>query len=150
MARDIAEIFYAVNDFSVRVDQLEELLVLDRTQTGLNPYEYIRGRIDVEVKTSCCNGAFERAWQSTENEVAFLNGLYTQLNHLTLLTPKPNLTVHIGLGTATRWPWVYEEWERRFLNTMESLRAPIYDLIHAGVKVIGHTPKNYFRLGKDE
>jgi hypothetical protein len=163
MAREIAEIFFSVNDFAVNVYQLEELLVSDRTGTGLKPFEYIRGRIDIRVSTTMCNGESERAWKSTGNEVAFLNGLYTQLSQLTRLTQKDRLTVAIRLLTSAPLRIEYQQGERRFYNIMESVRAPIYDLIHTGVNVIvDHThmanlhtrrisegPLNYFSMSKE-
>ncbi|KAF2442841.1 hypothetical protein P171DRAFT_433232 [Karstenula rhodostoma CBS 690.94] len=163
MAREIAETFYSVKDFGVHVYQLEELLLSDPTGTGLKPYETIRGKISVHIPTTMCNGGSERAWRSTENEVAFLNGLYTQLNHLTRLTHKSRLTIEIRLTTSAPLRMKYEQGERRFYNIMESVRAPIYNLIHAGVNVtVKHTrmsnaktrniseePLNYFRMSKE-
>ncbi|OAG01916.1 uncharacterized protein CC84DRAFT_1167100 [Paraphaeosphaeria sporulosa] len=163
MAREIAERFYAVKDFSVHVYQLEEFLFSDRTGTGFKPCDYIRGHISVYVPTTFCNGKTERAWQNTENEVAFLNGLYTQLSHLMRLAHKSRLTIEIQVTTSAPLRIKYEQGERRFYNIMESVRAPIYDLIHAGANVIvKHTkvsssttrniseePMNYFRMNKE-
>lgn len=164
MAREIAEIFYAENDFWSNVNTLEELLVVDRTQTGFRPYEYIRGKLNVDIATTCGNGFSERAWQSTENEMAFLNGVYKRLNHLLLLTRKSEVIIMIKISSSTPYYMRVEQSERRFLNIMEAVRAPIYDLMHSGVRVIvthhrfcdshrqsiSEGPMNLFRLSKEE
>ena len=163
LARAMAERFFSNNDFNCQVSQLEELLIEDRTGTGFKSYEWIRQKLAVGLATTKCN-ASERAWQSTENETAFLNGLYANLRLLTLLTRK-EVEITIWLSTAApRWePNI--EGERRFYNIMEAVRAPTYELMHAGFEkvqvnhttmstgnsqVISEEPYNWFALSKEE
>lgn len=164
MARGIAEYFYAINDFSLEVRELENFLLADRSQTGLKPYEYIRNNLSIGIATTRCNGASERAWKTTENEAEFLNRVYKNLSQVMLITHKSALSVDITLSTSAPLWEEPEVGERRFYNIMESVRAPIYDLIHAGVKTkinhnrtrggstgcISEEPLNYFRLSKEE
>ena len=167
MAREIAEKFYTVNDFHVSQYFLANFLTTDRTQTGMKPYEYIRGKLAIVIETTRCNGGSERAWQSTENEVAFLNNIYNNLNPLTLLTHKSQISIDIYLSTSSPLWEPQTEGDRRFYNIMETIREPIYDLIHAGFSVtVEHTAKsslhrrnisgkspndlNYFKMGRVE
>lgn len=165
MAREIAEMFYILNKFVVpEVRFLPELLIVDRTQTGLMPYEYIRGKLGVGITTTRCNGGNERAWQSTENEVEFLDGVCNQLNTLNLLKHKSQLSITITVRTSAPLWKPESEGERRFYNVMEAIRWPIYELIHGGVQVsVNHTaqsslrtrtisegPTNYFAMGREE
>lgn len=164
MARDIAEIFYSVNDFSIHINELREFLISDPTRTGLKPYEYIRHKVTIYVPTTLCNGSSERAWQTTENEIEFLNGLYAQLNSLVLITQQSHISVELWLVTSAQRRLNPEVGERRFYNIMESVRAPIYNLIHAGVNIlvihrykrnsctrtISEDPLNYFFMSKEE
>ena len=56
MARELAESYYGGNEFHVTERTLGELLIQDRTYTGLKPYDYIRGKLDVRITTTYCNG----------------------------------------------------------------------------------------------
>ena len=162
MAREIAQTFYTVKSFDVHVDSLETLLLEDRTGTNLKPYEYIRTKVSVRVPTTC-NNVDEKAWRSTENEVAFLNGLYTRLSRLMLLANNPRVEVVIWLETYTSHNMTYEQGERRFYNILQAVRAPVYNLIHAGMDVsvrqvrlgsykgrnLSAEPSNYFNLSRE-
>ncbi|KAJ4291682.1 hypothetical protein N0V90_009577 [Kalmusia sp. IMI 367209] len=164
LARDMAEIFYAVNDFNTDMYHLEELLTVDRTKTGLKPYECVRGKLEIRIPTTRCNGSSERAWQTTENEIEFLNGIHKKLSLLTLITHKSEVSIEMWLITSAPLWQPAEVGERRFYNTMESVRTPIYDLIHAGMSItvnhvamssgrsqkISEEPLNYFRMSKEE
>ncbi|KAF2635343.1 hypothetical protein P280DRAFT_473897 [Massarina eburnea CBS 473.64] len=164
MAREMAEICYSKKNFTVpEIGYLEELLCHDRTGTGLKPYEFIQGKFTLGITTTKCNGG-ERIWRTTENEFAYLNNLYRQLNNLKLLTRTSELDIEISLRTSAPIRYTEIEGERRFLNIMEAVRAPLYDLIHKGVKMtisqftvstvkktlISNGPKNYFKLTREE
>lgn len=164
MAREIAEIFYSVNNFTIRHKELKEFLLLDRTQTDMKPYEYIRREICVIVSTTQCNGDTERAWQTTQNEIEFLTGIYEELKSLMLITRKSDVSIEIWLVTSQPGWNEHLAGERRFYNIMESIRAPIYDLIHAGVDItvthdymstgcelnISKGSLNFFSMSKEE
>jgi hypothetical protein len=135
MAREAAEVFYSMNEFCVSHESLSDFLTFDRTQSGFKPYEYVRGTLQVHITTTCGNGHNERAWSNTEHETAFLNGIYINLDALTLVKRKQQLHVKIRLYTGAPLHATRYNGERRFYNIMEAVRSPIYDLIHAGVKV---------------
>lgn len=134
MAGDLARIFFSSNDFVLRHLLLREFLLHDRTRTGMKPYEYLRGSIRVYIpKVS----EHEPAWRTTESEKALLNGIHTQLSHLTLLSNGRRPAITIDLWYITSVPlWIDNaEGERRFYNILEAVRAPVYDLVHAGFRV---------------
>lgn len=164
LARDISEILYNMKDFRVDIFHLEEMLLLDRSQTGLKPYEHICRRISVRIPTTMWKASKKQAWKSTEYENTFLDILYKQLNLLKLITQDSKVSLELELLTTSSSYSQPEAGERRFYNIMESVRAPIYDLIHGGYAIkIFHTnmsnkrrvliseePLNYFRLSKEE
>jgi hypothetical protein len=163
MAREVAEMFYSSNNFDVSESNfLSELLTMDRTQTGLKPYEYIR-QIEVTIHTPDTSSK-ERAWQNTENEFAYLEGIHNQLKMLNLVTHKSGVSIKIRLWTSSHIDNSLE-CLRRFYNLMEAVRLPIYELIHKGVKIwvkhvqfetfdeediINEDPKNFFSMGKEQ
>ncbi|KAH7410338.1 hypothetical protein DE146DRAFT_347849 [Phaeosphaeria sp. MPI-PUGE-AT-0046c] len=136
MAREVAAVFYSVNEFWVsNVSSLAKFLNSDRSQTGFKPYEHVRGAFGVNITTTCGNGEQERAWSSTEHELAFLEDLYINLKTLALITCKQQLRVKILLYTGAPLRLTRYNGERRFYNIMETIRSPIYDLIYSDVKV---------------
>jgi hypothetical protein len=164
MARDLAEIYYSSNKFSLEMRNLRGFFYEDRTDTGFKPIEFLRKKLSIQVETSMGNGQSERVWASTENEQEFLCRVYTNLRELLLLSYIPEIPIRIAIVTySPRWE-PQMEGERRFYNVMETVREPIYDLLHAGVnirvqhiaandhdcRVISEDPWNYFTIEKDK
>ncbi|KAF2658216.1 hypothetical protein K491DRAFT_690371 [Lophiostoma macrostomum CBS 122681] len=132
LAREIADIFYTSNRFSLSAYQLRDFLTVDRTQSGMKPYEFVSGQLEVDITTNFCESSSEGIWPISEDEITFLDGLYTQLKTLTLIPPYDNSSMLITLHASPSIRGSDLEGYRRLHNVLEAVRTPIYDLMHAG------------------
>ncbi|KAH8726403.1 hypothetical protein GQ44DRAFT_725988 [Phaeosphaeriaceae sp. PMI808] len=165
MARENAELFYSINSgfYIQNALYLTDFLTNDRTRTGLKPYEHIRGPISLGIWTAIAQDPDEPAWQNTENEVAFLNKIYSIVSSLTLLACKSQVHLCLRFTTAPRYHSRIEG-KRRLHNILETLREPFYRLIHGGWttfiwhradlqqrtgQLISRDPYRYFAMSKE-
>lgn len=163
MARDLAEIYYSSYSFGLDMRVLKTFLHDDPTDTGFKPAEHIRKQLYIDVVTTRCCGWIEGAWASTKSETDFLHRIYTTLGELRLLSHIQEIPIRMNIKTS---PPSYDsqiEGDRRFYNIMETVREPIYDLLHSGVnlevwhykvssgktRIISKEPWNFFRASKE-
>lgn len=132
MSRDVAEIFYSTKNFYLDVCDVEDFLLCDRKQAGLKPCNYIRHNISIMVRT---DGEEERTWWYAEDEIAFLNNIHKQLSFLTLITHKSEVSINLRLLTSRSYRGTRSPQDRELYNILESVRTPIYDLIHSGFNI---------------
>jgi hypothetical protein len=116
---------------------------LDRLQPGIRPHEFIRHlSIDMYLESFRYDVRFGDRPHPHE-----LNDLHRTIQSaFALVENKRSLHVESFILSTSRCPVTYDELkdpgrygqgtpERMFIDILEALREPIYDLIHAGSKV---------------
>jgi len=135
-AQELAETYYSINSFYITsAQEMSNLFRADPFKLGMKPYQFIR------KFTLLLN--FSGTEMQSEDEVATL---HKNLQDLQLLPTKRKHEICIRLETAFqigtiklggyryRHPYDMED-ERIMLNILESIRRPVYDLIHRGESV---------------
>ncbi|KAI4693858.1 uncharacterized protein J4E84_002434 [Alternaria hordeiaustralica] len=130
-AQELTETYYSINSFYITsAQEMSNLFRADPFKLGMKPYQFIR------KFTLVLN--FSGTGMQSEDEVA---ALHNNLQDLQLLPPKRKHEICIRLETAFqigeiklggyryRHPYDMED-ERVMLNILESIRRPVYDLLH--------------------
>ncbi|KAI4675295.1 uncharacterized protein J4E84_010187 [Alternaria hordeiaustralica] len=163
VAREAAEFYYSQQHIIAKFQTLRETLTRDIFHLGVKPYMHIQTlhvRINNDKISDCLvtkagadghgrlieNAAME---QSVAQEKRNLNDLYQKLEAgFALLQAKrepSSLKLCIIIKMSGYNDDYYEEtqedvtsrrdYERRFMNVLETIRKPVYDMIHAGCNV---------------
>lgn len=136
VAQELTESYYNINSFYITsAQETSKLFRADPFKLGTRPYQFIR---KFTLALNLCEAELQ-----SEDELATI---HKHLQDLELLPAKRKHEICIRLETSfqpgqillcgSRFRYPYDtEYKRVMLNIFESIRRPVYDLIHRGKSI---------------
>jgi len=179
VAREAAEYYYSREHIIANFQNLRETLTRDVFHLGVKPYMHIQ-TLHVRIRIDEISGSLVRRGGTDKNgrlkesqsvkeavvqEKINLNNLYQKLEagfSLFKGTREPSflkLVVNLKMDKYPPcWDRVYQrditvmrDHERRFMNALETIRKPVYDMIHTGCTVeVKFAPEYYNGQERDD